>query len=48
MNIPLPMDAKMVSVARGIQVAGILLCVIDNRDLTKCECFIDLAKTESK
>jgi hypothetical protein len=38
----------MVAVARGIQVAGILMCVMDNRDLTKCECFIDLAKAEAK
>jgi hypothetical protein len=47
-NIPLPIDAKMVAVARGIQVAGILLCVMDNRDLKKCECFIDLAMAETK
>jgi hypothetical protein len=38
----------MVAVARGVQVAGILMCVTDNRDLTKCECFIDLAKAEAK
>ena len=47
-NIPLPIDAKMIAVARGVQVAGILLCVMDNRDLTKCECFIDLALAETK
>lgn len=47
-NIPLPTDAKMIAVARGVQIAGILLCVIDGRDLTKCECFIDLALVESK
>ncbi len=47
-NIPLPIDAKMIVVARGVQVAGILLCVMDNRDLTKCECFIDLALAETK
>jgi hypothetical protein len=47
-NIPLPTDAKMIAVARGVQIAGILLCVMDNRDLTKCECFIDLAKAETK
>ncbi|TVZ01962.1 hypothetical protein EAS64_31520 [Trebonia kvetii] len=38
----------MVVVAGGVQVAGILLCVMDNRDLTKCECFIDLPMTETK
>ena len=47
-NIPLPVDAKMIAVARGIQVTGILLCVMDGRDLTDCECFIDLALTETK
>jgi hypothetical protein len=47
-NIPLPPDAKMIAVARGVQVAGILLCVMDNRDLTRCECFIDLALAETK
>jgi hypothetical protein len=45
-NIPLPTDAKMIAMARGIQVAGILLCVMDGRKLTECECFIDLALTE--
>jgi hypothetical protein len=35
-SIPLPIDANMIAVARGIQVTGILLCVMDNRDLTKC------------
>lgn len=47
-SIPLPTDAKLIAVARGVQVAGILLCVMDNRDLTKCECFIDLALAETK
>jgi len=47
-NIPLPIDAKMIAVARGLQVAGILLCVMDGRDLAKCECFRDLALAEAK
>jgi hypothetical protein len=48
-NIPLkPIDAKMISVARGIQITGILLCLMDNRNLTECQCFIDLALAESK
>jgi hypothetical protein len=47
-NIPLPIDAKMIAVARGVQVTGILLCVMDDRDLTECECFIDLALVETK
>ena len=48
-NIPLnPIDAKMVAVARGIQITGVLLCVITGRELTDCQCFIDLALAESK
>jgi hypothetical protein len=46
-KIPLPIDVKMIAVARGIQIAGILLCVMDDRELTECECFIDLALTET-
>jgi hypothetical protein len=38
----------MIATARGIQVACILLCVMDNRELTKCECFIDLALAETR
>ena len=38
----------MTAVARGVQVAGILLCVMDGRDLARCECFVDLALTETK
>lgn len=39
-NIPLkPIDAKMTSAARGIQVIGILLCVMTGRDVTRCQCF---------
>ena len=48
-NIPLgPIDAKAVAVARGLQISGIVLCIMDNKDLTECECFIDLALTETK
>lgn len=43
-NIPLtPLDAKIIAAARGAQITGILLCVVDGRDLTRCQCFIDLA-----
>ena len=42
-HIPLPTDAKIIAAARGIQVTGILLCVINGHDLDRCQCFIDLA-----
>lgn len=34
-NIPLgPIDAKAVAVARGLQISGVVLCIMDNMDLT--------------
>ena len=38
----------MVAAARTIQLAGIVLCLMDERDLTRCQCFIDLALAETK
>jgi hypothetical protein len=46
--IPLPYDPKLVAVARGLQVTGVLLCVVDGDDLTHCQCFVDLALAETK
>ena len=48
-NIPIPfIDVKAIAVARGVQVSGILLCVMRGDDLTRCQCFIDLALAETK
>jgi hypothetical protein len=48
-RIPIgPVDAKLTAVARTIQLAGIVLCLMDGRDLTRCDCFIDLALAETK
>ncbi len=48
-RIPIgPVDAKLTGVARTIQVAGIALCLMDGRDLTRCDCFVDLALAETK
>jgi hypothetical protein len=47
-RIPLPYEAKVVAVARGIQITGILLCVVNGDDLTRCQCFVDLALEETK
>lgn len=47
--IPIPaLDAKLIAAARGIQVTGVLLCVMSGRDLMRCDCFIALALTETK
>ena len=48
-RIPIgPVDAKLIAAARAIQMAGIVLCLIEGRPLTQCDCFIDLALTETK
>jgi hypothetical protein len=47
-NLPLPMDAKFTAVARGVQMTGIVVCLADGRDLTRCPCFVDLALSETK
>jgi len=47
-NIPLPLDVKMIAVARSLQVAGVLLCVMDGKKLEQCDCFVDLVRTETE
>jgi hypothetical protein len=43
-----PVDAKLTAAARAIQMAGITLCLMNGRPLTRCDCFIDLTLTETK
>lgn len=47
-RLPLPGDAKLVATARGVQVAGILLCVLNGDELSRCQCFVDLALEQAK
>lgn len=47
-KIPLPWDAQVVAVARGMQMIGILVCLNDGRNLIHCQCFVDLAIDETK
>ena len=48
-RIPIgPVDAKLTATARTIQIAGIVLCLMDGRVLARCDCFIDLALAETK
>ncbi|MBF9134237.1 hypothetical protein I0C86_35680 [Plantactinospora sp. S1510] len=47
-RIPLPWDQQLVAVSRGMQIAGIVVCVINGRDLAKCECFVDVVVNEGK
>jgi hypothetical protein len=48
-RIPIrPVDARLTAAARAVQMAGIVLCLMDGRDLIRCDCFIDLALAETK
>jgi hypothetical protein len=48
-NIPIAhVDVKIIAVARGLQVSGIVLCAFRDEDITRCHCFIDLALAEAK
>lgn len=47
-RFPLPLDHQLIVVARGMQLAGIVICALNGRDLAKCECFVDLVLREGK
>ncbi len=47
-RIPLPVDAKLAAAARGLQIAGIYICIVGNRDLAACACLRDVLKVEGK
>jgi hypothetical protein len=47
-KLPMPWDVKIIAVARGIQIVGVFLCIAGDQDLTRCQCFIDLAVEETK
>jgi hypothetical protein len=48
-RIPIPLlDAKVVTVARAMQIIGIAMCVSQRRPLERCQCFIDLSQTETQ
>ncbi|MFB6948207.1 hypothetical protein ACFCXP_01095 [Streptomyces niveus] len=41
-RIPLPVDAQLSAAARGLQIAGIYVCVVGNRSLADCACLRDV------
>lgn len=47
-RIPLPFDAKVTAAARGVQVTGVLPCILNGDDLRRCQCFVDLALDQAK
>lgn len=48
-RIPIPLvDDHLPAVARGLQVTGIVICFLNDRELTRCACFVDLVIEEGK
>ncbi|MEV0787191.1 hypothetical protein AB0I52_30355 [Streptomyces sp. NPDC050423] len=41
-RIPLPVDTQLSAAARGLQIAGIYVCVVGNRSLSNCACLRDV------
>jgi hypothetical protein len=47
-RIPMPWDHQLVVVARGMQIAGITICVLQGKELARCSCFVDVVVAEGK
>ncbi|MFI7231127.1 hypothetical protein ACIBO5_48685 [Nonomuraea angiospora] len=48
-RLPLPiLDEKLTATARGLQIVGIGVCCMQGYDLSRCACFVDVAKSEGK
>ena len=47
-RIPLPVDSQLSAAARGLQIAGIYICIVGNRDLADCACLRDVLRSEGK
>ncbi len=47
-RIPLSLDAQLSAAARGLQIAGIYICIVGNRDLVDCACLRDVIKVEGR
>lgn len=48
-RIPLPvLDEQATATARGLQIVGIGVCCMQGYDLSRCACFVDVAKEEGK
>ncbi|WP_162929136.1 hypothetical protein [Streptomyces sp. YIM 130001] len=40
------MDAQLTAAARGLQIAGIVICLTGNREPAVCACLRDVLKSE--
>jgi hypothetical protein len=47
-RIPLPFDAQLTAAARGLQIAGIYVCLVGGRNLADCACLRDVFRTEGQ
>lgn len=47
-KIPLPVDGKLAAAARGLQVAGVYVCIVRGQQMSSCACLLDILKVEGK
>jgi hypothetical protein len=47
-RIPLSVDLQLSAAARGLQIAGIYICVVGSRDLVDCACLRDVLREEGE
>lgn len=45
-RIPLPVGAQLAAAARGLQIAGIYVCMVGSSNLADCACLQDLLTSE--
>ncbi|MHA4819860.1 hypothetical protein ACXZ65_36520 [Streptomyces aculeolatus] len=47
-HVTLPLDAQLTTAARGLQIIGIVSCLLNGTELKACACFCDVMRIESK
>lgn len=45
-SVSKPTEVKVVAVANALRVYGVVICVLDDRDVSRCACLRALAKSE--
>ncbi|MEV2195840.1 hypothetical protein AB0I02_33440 [Streptomyces phaeochromogenes] len=47
-RLTMPFDAQVAAAARGLQIAGICVCLLTGADLAECACLRDVARAEGE
>ena len=47
-RLSMPFDAQVATAARGLQIAGICVCLLGGADLADCACLRDVVRAEGE